>query len=194
MNQKYDKKEIIKAGEKLFRSNGFRNTGVNDILHSSGISKGAFYNHFSSKEDFAKEVVEYYGAITQKMIIRLLSDKYQSPLKRIENFYSHLSRINESEGFKNGCLVNNFSLELGGLNNSLATVLNTQFRLWVDIIADTIREGQEIGEITQSSGAEEIATNIHTIYFGFMNRAKVSRSKKPLDTALTLILGLLKSH
>ncbi len=42
---------IIAAGLKLFKEGGFLGTAVNDIVMEAGVTKGAFYHHFESKED-----------------------------------------------------------------------------------------------------------------------------------------------
>ncbi|RFU68544.1 TetR/AcrR family transcriptional regulator [Bacillus sp. V59.32b] len=49
MNER--KEHVIKAAHHLFTDNGFQNTSIQDILDYSGISKGTFYNYFSSKNE-----------------------------------------------------------------------------------------------------------------------------------------------
>ena len=45
------RKSIIGAGLKLFKRDGFSGTAVKDIADEAGVTKGAFYHHFESKED-----------------------------------------------------------------------------------------------------------------------------------------------
>jgi AcrR family transcriptional regulator len=45
------RKSIIKAGLKLFKKSGFASTAVKDIAEQAGVTKGAFYHHFETKED-----------------------------------------------------------------------------------------------------------------------------------------------
>jgi len=42
---------ILEAAEKLFLSNGYENTTMDQIANSSEFSKGTLYNYFQSKED-----------------------------------------------------------------------------------------------------------------------------------------------
>jgi len=47
-----DRKEhVINAARQLFIDKGFQATSIQDILNYSGISKGTFYNYFSSKNE-----------------------------------------------------------------------------------------------------------------------------------------------
>jgi AcrR family transcriptional regulator len=52
-------KIIIKSGMKLFAQKGFSSTSVQEIATESGISKGAFYLHFKSKDDLLLSILEY---------------------------------------------------------------------------------------------------------------------------------------
>lgn len=45
------KQHVIKMAHQLFIDKGFQNTSIQDILDYSGISKGTFYNYFSSKNE-----------------------------------------------------------------------------------------------------------------------------------------------
>lgn len=53
-------KEIIESAIKLFAENGFTNTSIQEIVNDCGISKGAFYNYFPSKEALHIAIFEYY--------------------------------------------------------------------------------------------------------------------------------------
>lgn len=58
MNEK--KQRIIETGMKLFATKGFHSTSIQQIADQSGVSKGAFYLHFSSKEDLTLQIHHYY--------------------------------------------------------------------------------------------------------------------------------------
>ncbi|PLT33465.1 TetR/AcrR family transcriptional regulator [Bacillus sp. V5-8f] len=45
------KQHVIKMAHQLFTDKGFQHTSIQDILEYSGISKGTFYNYFSSKNE-----------------------------------------------------------------------------------------------------------------------------------------------
>lgn len=56
-------KEIIRAqmkekGKKLFENHGLKKTSVDELTEAAGISKGAFYLFFESKEELFMEILE----------------------------------------------------------------------------------------------------------------------------------------
>ncbi|WP_075980213.1 TetR/AcrR family transcriptional regulator [Bacillus massilinigeriensis] len=50
------KQHVIEVAHQLFLDKGFQATSIQDILDYSGISKGTFYNYFSSKNELLKEL------------------------------------------------------------------------------------------------------------------------------------------
>jgi TetR/AcrR family transcriptional repressor of nem operon len=48
---------IVKAAARLFRSHGIEGVTVADVMKVAGFTHGGFYNHFASKEELASEAV-----------------------------------------------------------------------------------------------------------------------------------------
>jgi AcrR family transcriptional regulator len=58
------KQHVIKMAHQLFTEKGFQATSIQDILDYSGISKGTFYNYFSSKSEL---LIAIYKTIYKKL-------------------------------------------------------------------------------------------------------------------------------
>ncbi|PNG26775.1 TetR/AcrR family transcriptional regulator [Methylocella silvestris] len=54
------KKSILQAGAKALRTNGFNGIGVDGLASTAGVTSGAFYSNFSSKEELLKEVIDAF--------------------------------------------------------------------------------------------------------------------------------------
>ncbi|CAM4335301.1 TetR/AcrR family transcriptional regulator [Paenibacillus tarimensis] len=50
--------QILNVSAKLFTEKGFEKTSIQDIIDELGMSKGAIYHHFKSKEDILDAVME----------------------------------------------------------------------------------------------------------------------------------------
>jgi TetR/AcrR family transcriptional regulator, transcriptional repressor for nem operon len=51
------RQRIVDAAFELFLHHGYSGTGVNQILQQCGLSKGAFYHHFKSKDEIYAEII-----------------------------------------------------------------------------------------------------------------------------------------
>ena len=174
------KKDIIRKGVELFRQQGYNNTGIQDILDTCDISKGSFYNYFRSKEDYAIIVVDYYGDSLLEFMTSKLKIRGDSPLDRLKDLYLAFIDMAEREDIKSGCLVNNISNEMGGLNEKLAEAANRNFDKWTDTLAQIVAKAQTAHEIRNDKGALEIAEYIHGTFFGMLSRMKATRETDEL--------------
>ena len=59
-NHQERRTEIIQTASSLFQKLGYQNTSVNLIIETLGISKGAFYHYFKSKEQLVDALVEMF--------------------------------------------------------------------------------------------------------------------------------------
>ncbi len=57
-DKKSTKDLIIRTGIKLFAKNNYNDVSVDSIVEKAGISKGAFYYYFESKDDFYNEILK----------------------------------------------------------------------------------------------------------------------------------------
>lgn len=78
MSRKYNSKEtienILAVSAKLFLEKGFDKTSIQDIAVTAGISKGAIYHHFKSKDEIINAVTENQSKVSKSMIENWLSD------------------------------------------------------------------------------------------------------------------------
>lgn len=59
-NHQERRTEIMQTASSLFQKSGYQNTSVNLIIETLGISKGAFYHYFKSKEQLLDALVELF--------------------------------------------------------------------------------------------------------------------------------------
>lgn len=59
-NHRERRTEIMQTASSLFQKSGYQNTSVNLIIETLGISKGAFYHYFKSKEQLLDALVELF--------------------------------------------------------------------------------------------------------------------------------------
>ncbi|BDS13693.1 TetR/AcrR family transcriptional regulator [Aureispira anguillae] len=181
MGYKHKKEDIIAIGSELIRKKGYHNVGINEILKACAIPKGSFYNFFDSKEDFIEQSLQEYGKNSLSLIQSFLKDNTISPLQRLKNLYTHLINQNHKDGCDAGCLINNLSVELGGTHRELAQIIDSQVQGNVIEIAACIKEGQNMGEITNAFSAIYIAEYIQAGIYGAFSRMKAQKDRTYLD-------------
>lgn len=63
-------KKILEISYKLFYEKGYDETSIQDIIDEIGMSKGAIYHHFKSKEDILNKICEvnYYESVWSRSL------------------------------------------------------------------------------------------------------------------------------
>ncbi|MGN7403218.1 TetR/AcrR family transcriptional regulator [Cytobacillus praedii] len=81
------KEKIIEVAKQLFRTKGYHDTAIQDILEQSKVSKGTFYNYFSSKSQLILYIIQKVDAKVEEQQNMLL---LEGNLYDKQIFYSQL--------------------------------------------------------------------------------------------------------
>lgn len=77
------KEKIIKKTINLFLKKGYDKTTIQDIIDEVGVSKGAFYHYFKSKEDILETISDEYVKKSIKIIDEVLNDENLSAIQKL---------------------------------------------------------------------------------------------------------------
>lgn len=75
--------DILAAARKLFASEGFDATSIDDIAANAGVAKGAVYHHFDSKEEIFTRVLEDVQAEIAALPVSAATRAMTDPLDMI---------------------------------------------------------------------------------------------------------------
>lgn len=92
MNRRTDtetrKDQLLEAASDLFLENGYRDTSVNSIVESVGVSKGTFYYYFDSKEDVLDGLVEKFGEPIYRKIDEIIAKDSLDAVEKLNRIFS----------------------------------------------------------------------------------------------------------
>ena len=77
---------ILDAGLKVMYRKGYGGAGVRDIVAEAPAPQGSFTNHFRSKEEFAREVLDLYFEGLKRLVAETLGDAASSPRERLRRY------------------------------------------------------------------------------------------------------------
>ncbi|MEW5871555.1 MAG: TetR/AcrR family transcriptional regulator [Chloroflexota bacterium] len=84
--------EILDVAQRLIFTQGYEQTSIQHLLDELGISKGAFYHYFSSKQALLEALIERMVEEAQQVIDPILNDSNLPPLEKLEVYFSTLAR------------------------------------------------------------------------------------------------------
>lgn len=79
---------ILDVASRLFLEKGYEHTSIQDIIdHLGGLSKGAIYHHFKSKEDILVAVTERMTEESNRMILNIRDRKNISGKEKLQSIF-----------------------------------------------------------------------------------------------------------
>ena len=191
MRRKVDREHIVEKGLELMYCNGFEATGIKEIADAAGMLKGSFYNYFSSKEEFARVLIETYGEQTYTLSREFLENKSMSPVARIRKMYQHTWDSVSREGYCRGCFLGNCSQEIGITIPFLSAAVAAEWRRIKDLHVACLQEAKALGEIPQHLDPEMLSEFIINSWQGTLLRAKSAKGEEPVESFFELVFNQL---
>ncbi|SNZ15492.1 TetR/AcrR family transcriptional regulator [Hydrogenobacter hydrogenophilus] len=134
VKRKDTKKRILESALKLFSEKGIRETTIKDIAKDVGITEGAIYRHFVSKDEIVKGL---FGMYSEEFYNRLMSAFEEKTYK--DKFYRMV------EEFLNFCFENPEAFKYLDLFHYLRAEEVKEFvKLPKDAIMKLLEEGKGI--------------------------------------------------
>ncbi|MEI5909569.1 TetR/AcrR family transcriptional regulator [Bacillus spongiae] len=90
---------IIETAMKLFANKGFSNTSIQEIAKESGISKGAFYLHFKSKDSLFLGILQYHTKQIKQKVLSIEVQPLPPREKFIKQFQVQIEEIEQHKAF-----------------------------------------------------------------------------------------------
>lgn len=154
------------TGLELFYKQGYYDTSIDDILRSLGLSKGAFYHHFDSKEDFFIGIIQ--NLVVKKvysMLIEPIEEK-EDPLQAIAACFEQALLTAEYNELDRGFILSNFMTEINGKNPEIMKNLNDIYKVWEVNLVALLQKGKSDGYLERHIDSEGVATYLISSYMG----------------------------
>jgi len=153
-------------GLELFYQKGYYNTSLDDILKALELSKGAFYYHFQSKEDFMISIVQHL--LFRKIYSSLIEpvEGVENPFRVIENTLENALENAEHNVMDYGFVLGNFMTEFNGRNENVSRYLNDICKVWEVSLVTALQKGKSDGYLERHWDSEGIVSYVMASYFG----------------------------
>lgn len=132
------RRKLVQAGAEMFHRNGYASATLGGIAAFAGVTKGALYFHFASKEELA-EAVQLRGCALLDEAVRELRASGLRPLQTLVDTTHWLARnLREEPSIPAGFRI---TKECAGLREGV-----TDFhRFWLAAVCELLRQAREAG-------------------------------------------------
>ncbi|HWL62558.1 MAG TPA: TetR/AcrR family transcriptional regulator [Steroidobacteraceae bacterium] len=86
---------LLGAAHKLVRRQGWNATTVDQLCAEAGVTKGAFFHHFASKDELGVEAARHWSAVTGALFANAPYHRQRDPLQRIFGYLEFRATLAE---------------------------------------------------------------------------------------------------
>jgi AcrR family transcriptional regulator len=134
------RKELLTIAESIFLKKGYEQTSINDILNASGISKGAFYHYFKSKDEVLAASIDNLLDEAVAFLLPTVDDPNLGAMDKFNKFMEQKSKFQTAKM--------EYATLLGKLMNSGVFQQKYMFAMshkMVPLFAEIIQQGKDEG-------------------------------------------------
>ncbi len=175
---------VIRAAAEAFADAGFLATSMADIFARAGVTKGALYFHFTSKEELAFAIIDAEEQAAAEMIGSVMASD-SPPLQKLIDISFRWAHLIQSNPIVQAGL--RMIIEQGTYSRPMPLPYNQ----WQDLSSQLLAQAQERGELEKTVDVRNMAEFIVSSFTGAQIVSQVVSGHKDLVQRIERMWQLL---
>jgi TetR/AcrR family transcriptional repressor of nem operon len=169
---------ILDAAFQEMHRHGFQAASLNNILAETGLTKGALYHHFPTKDDLGLAVIEEIVREGLDAMVFTPLRESAEPFETLLEIVHRKGQRTDLESVTLGCPLNNLMQEMSPLDTAFRKHLNGVLTTWQNAMADALARAQAQGRVRRDVDSRAAALFIVSSWEGCVGVAKNLQSVK----------------
>jgi TetR/AcrR family transcriptional repressor of nem operon len=144
---------LLQAAADVFAERGYTETTMSELISRSGLTKGAFYFHFSSKEQLALAVIDEKQRQWVDSVQAAIEDEPQA-IDQLRQVAYALVRLHRDD--PSAFSVSRLTRDLARVPD-VNDLVRSHMRAWVGMLAGMITQAQADGDLPRTVEAGDLA-------------------------------------
>jgi TetR/AcrR family transcriptional regulator, transcriptional repressor for nem operon len=172
------KDKILDAALSVIRSNGYAATTVDQLCAVAGVTKGAFFHHFDSKEDLAVAAAAHWSEVTGGLFAAAPYHRPADPLDRLLGYIDFRKALLKGDLPQFTCLVGTMVQETYASNPAIREACARSITGHAATLEADIREAMAKYRISPGWTASSLALYTQAVLQGAFIIAKAKGNAK----------------
>ncbi|MDV5149124.1 ScbR family autoregulator-binding transcription factor [Streptomyces sp. SBC-4] len=172
------RRAILEAAATVFAERGYERTTIGEILVRAGVTKGALYFHFASKEDLA------LGVLDAQMLDEPMSPQPIKLQELADQAFLLGHRLQRDPLVRASVAL---ALDSGATGVDRAA----PFKAWIDQVSEILTVAKARGEILSHVDVSDTAELFSGAYAGIQTMSQILRNRNDLNHRVSVLLRYL---
>jgi len=167
---------LVQQAMRLFLEKGYHGTSIDDITQAAGLTKGALYWHFKSKEDLLKKIVDEFEKHFLDGLIRAVEEVNGGALDKFDKYF----RYNAAFAYYNRELCVSFTTlgaELVGAAPAIESEFRRIYKKYQTFLSTLMLQGKQEKVFKEDLDADLTALVIIAFHDGILHQWSMNRNE-----------------
>lgn len=175
---------LLDAAHALVRRQGWTATTVEQLCQAAGVTKGAFFHHFETKDDLGIAAAQHWGDVTGPLFARAAYHRQADPLDRIFGYLDFRAAIGKGPLESFTCFAGTTVQEAFASSEPLRAACGAAIRSHIQTLEADFREAIALHPPRLKVSAASLATYTQSVLQGGFVLSKAEGSNQPLLEAI----------
>jgi len=150
------REQILQAARKLFAQQGYHNTSIYDLFDKAGITKGALFHHWKSKEELALAVFAELQTCFNENFFKVQQENGRARDK-IERILRTLADLSKDGNWSYGRIFALWCTELRAADEGVGAVVHELKLRWCILWKELLKKAQQEHDLRGDISAENLS-------------------------------------
>jgi TetR/AcrR family transcriptional repressor of nem operon len=175
---------LLNAAIGLVRKRGWSATSVDQLCVAAGVTKGAFFHHFASKDELGVAAAQHWNDVTGPLFAKADYHQHADPLDRIFGYIDFRATIADGPLEAFTCFAGTTVQEVFATSDPMRRACAASIEGHADKLAEDFRLAIELHPPRLPVTAESLAIYTQTVLQGGFVLSKARGDRAPLLEAL----------
>jgi TetR/AcrR family transcriptional regulator, transcriptional repressor for nem operon len=166
------RQKLLAAALSVIREKGYSATSVEELCAQAGVTKGAFFHHFNSKDTLGVAAAHHWSEITDVFFETAPYHRHNDPLERVLGYLDFRKAILKGELAEFTCLVGTMVQEIYDTSPNIRAACEASISSHAAKIEADIAEAMKRQRIRGPWSAESLALHTQVVLQGAFVLAK----------------------
>jgi TetR/AcrR family transcriptional repressor of nem operon len=162
------RQKLVAAARTLVLRQGFTGSGVDQICEAAGVTKGAFFHHFKSKDDIGRAVLADWADFGMGIYRTAKVEPARYPLDHVHRFFEIMIGFLQNSPSPVTCVVGIMSQELALANPALRAVCSNHLGEWADFARKLLDEAKAAQPPEVDFDSNDVVWFLNSLWQGSM--------------------------